>query len=310
MAEDSMADEDRRFMDERRAVAAQAPNRPLTIERLRQGYEQTFRPLNTNLPRLARREELLIPVPSGEIAVLVQAPLVNEPLPVIVFVHGGGFCLGGPWSEEGMSARLAIGANALIVSVDYRLAPEHPYPAANDDVYAALRWVSVQTDEFGTDPRRMAIAGDSAGATLALDAALRAVKEDGPRLRAMGLLFGWFVGDLDTPSGRSLGPEDPVIPSEALQFLLHCYLGERVAFNYPLADLSGAPPACMIVGTLDPLRSDSEMLAAGLDRAGVPHELHLYGQLPHQFVSYSELAAARRAERVVADFLRIRLARQ
>jgi acetyl esterase len=125
----------------------------------------------------------------------------------------------------------------------------------------------------------------------------------------MGLLFGWFVGDLDTPSGRCLGPDDPVIPQAALQFLLRCYLGERaVPFNYPLADLNGVPPACLIVGTLDPLRSDSEMLATALDRAGVTHELHLYGQLPHQFVSYTELAAARRAESVLAGFLATSLA--
>jgi acetyl esterase len=296
-------------MDERRALAAQGSGGPLTIERLRQDYEQTFRPLNADLPDLARREERLIPRPAGEIPVLVQAPTVDEPLPIIVFVHGGGFGLGGPWSEEGMSARLAIGAKALVVSVDYRLAPEHPYPAPNEDVYAALRWASVHGDELDGDPRRLAIAGDSAGATLSLDAAVRAVNDDGPELRGMGLLFGWFVGDLDTPSGKSYGPDDPIIPRAVLEFLLRCYLGEQAdPFNYPLADLAGVPPACLIVGALDPLRSDSEMLAAALDDAGVPRELHVYGQLSHQFVSFTELAAARSAERVVAEFLGTRLA--
>jgi acetyl esterase len=305
-----MHDENRRFMDEQRALAAGAPDGPLTIEGLREGFEATFRPLNSDLPRLARREERLIPGPDREIPVLVQVPTVGEQLPVIVFVHGGGFGLGGPWSEEGMSARLAIGANAVVVSVDYRLAPEHPYPAANEDVYAAVRWASVHSGELGADPLRLAIAGDSAGATLSLDAALRAVTEQGPALRAMGLLFGWFVGDLDTPSGRSLGPDDPVIPLAALQFLSRCYLGEQgVPFNYPRADLTGLPPACLVVGTLDPLRSDSELLAAALERAGVPHELHLYGQLPHQFVSYTDLAAARSAEAVLAEFLATRLRR-
>ena len=301
-------DENLRFMEERRAVAARSPGGPLTIEGLRQTFEAAFRPLNADLPSLARREERLIPGPNGEIPVLVQVPTREKSPPVIVFVHGGGFGLGGPWSEEGMSARLAIGANALVVSVDYRLAPEHPYPAANDDVYAALRWVAGHGAELGGDPQRLAIAGDSAGATLSLDAALRVVQEGGPRLRAMGLLFGWFVGNLDTPSGRALGPNDPVIPQAALDFLLRCYLGDdRPPFDYPRRDLAGAPPACLVVGSLDPLRSDSELLAAALERADVPHELHLYGQLPHQFVSYTDLAAARRAERVLAEFLAARL---
>jgi acetyl esterase len=300
--------ENLRFLEERRRLAAQAPGGPLTIEGLRAGYERTFRPLNAAVPSLARREEQTLPGPKGEIPILVQAPSREEQLPIIVFVHGGGFGLGGPWSEESMSARLALNVHALVVSVDYRLAPEYPYPAGNDDVYAALCWVAERGRTLGGDPGRLAIAGDSAGATLSLDTALRVSRAQGPQLRAMGLLFGWFVGNLDTASGRSLAPNDPVIPEAALRFLLRCYLGENgTPFDYPTADLSGAPPACLIVGTEDPLRSDSELLAAALDRAGVAQELHLYGQLPHQFVSYTQLTDARRAERVLAEFLAIRL---
>ncbi|OBJ34769.1 lipase, partial [Mycobacterium colombiense] len=231
-----------------------------------------------------------------------------SPLPVVVFYHGGGFCLGDLDTHDPVARTHAVGAEAIVVSVGYRLAPEHPFPAAVDDCWAALQWVAENAAELGGDPNNIAVAGDSAGGNLAAVTALLARDNGGPALRFQLLWYPTVTGDLSLPAYTD-NAEAPILNREVIDAFLSWYvpdldLTDPKALPTTMApanaaDLSGLAPAYIGTAEHDPLRDDGARYAELLGAAGVPVELSNEPTLVHGFVSFALAipAAAEATER-------------
>jgi acetyl esterase len=222
-------------------------------------------------------------------------------LPIVVFYHGGGFALGDLDTHDPVARAHAVGADAIVVSVDYRLAPEHPFPAGMDDCWAALRWTAENADELGGDPARIAVAGDSAGANLAAVMAHRARDEGGPALTFQLLWYPTITGDLSLPSYLE-NADAPLLDRNVIDAFVSWYLpGVDIAdpkalpagfapANYD--DFSGLPPAFIGSAEHDPLRDDAAVYAGLLNAAGVPAELSNEATLVHGYISFALLVPA------------------
>lgn len=234
-----------------------------------------------------------------------------RPLPVVVFYHGGGFCLGDLDTHDPVARAHAVGAEAIVVSVGYRLAPEHPFPAGVDDCWAALRWVGEHAAELGGDPNAIAVAGDSAGGNLAAVTALLARDNGGPALRFQLLWYPTLTADLSLPSYTD-NAEAPILNRDVIDAFLSWYvpdldLTDPKALPTTMApanaaDLSGLAPAYIATAEHDPLRDDGARYAELLSAAGVPVELTNEPTLVHGFVSFALAipAAAEATERGLA----------
>jgi acetyl esterase/lipase len=249
------------------------------------------------------------PIEGDHRTVRLYRPPVDGPLPVVVFLHGGGWIGGSLDSFDEPCATLARNASALVVSPDYRLAPEHPFPAATDDTVAVLRWAADHIAEFGGDPERIAVGGESAGANLAAVAALRARDEGGPQLRAQVLVTPPTDLLADTES-RAAFARGPIISTELGARMAGWYLGDPAKAAAPgvsparAEDLSGLPPALVITMEIDPLRDEAEGYARALAAAGVPAVCRRFDGLFHTTLSLS--AAVPRASEIqtaMAEFL-------
>ncbi|MBP1822947.1 alpha/beta hydrolase fold domain-containing protein [Mycobacterium sp. OAE908] len=249
------------------------------------------------------------PIEGGERTVRLYRPPVEGPLPVVVFFHGGGWIGGSIDLYDEPCATLARRVGALVVSPDYRLAPEHPFPAATDDAAAALRWAADHISEVGGDPERIAVAGESAGANLAAVAALRARDEGGPSLRAQVLVTPPVDFLADTESRKQFA-HGPILSMETAMRMAALYLGDPANAMSPHAsparaeDLSGLPPALVITMEIDPTRDESENYAQALATAGVPTVCRRIKGLCHGAFELSG-AIPRVAEihTAIADFL-------
>jgi acetyl esterase len=305
------------FLDVLRAGQEAAPA-PTSMAELRQLYEapEFVALFAGDAPDLADRQLITVPGAEGELQALLQRPLdAVEPSPVLAYFHGGGFGVGSCLANETMTAWLAALSGCTVVSVDYRLAPEHPFPAAHDDARAVLRWVGEGAPGLGVaiDSTRVAVGGDSAGAALALWSALDESRRARPGVVALVLFYGWYVLSLDTPTMRSIGPTDPVIPLPLMQLFQQCLIGDAKA-GVSEVDVVDTPlpviaDACLLVGDADPLLADSEQLADNLRRCGSAVELHVFGGMPHGFAMVRSITDARRSIDVAATFLRSRTQR-
>ncbi len=230
-------------------------------------------------------------------------PVTGKALPVVVFYHGGGFCLGDLDTHEPIARAHAVGAEAIVVSVDYRLAPEHPFPAAVNDCWAALQWAAENATELGGDPSRIAVAGDSAGgnlaavmAHLACDKSRRDAHGGGPELAFQLLWYPVVTADLSLPSFTE-NANAPILDRDVIDAFLSWYLpdvdiGDPTALPTTLApanadDLSGLPPAYIGTAEHDPLRDDGARYAELLAAAGVPVELNNEPTLVHGYASFA-----------------------
>ncbi len=277
------------------AAQAQASGaRPFTelpAAQARATMDAGFALFNAGAPEIGSISDRIIPGPVGGIPVKVFSPAGSGPFPLLIYLHGGGWVIGSPETHLKLCSELALGANATVVSVHYRLAPEHPAPAALDDCVAAIRWSVEHAGELNADGSRFAIGGDSAGANLTAAACLRLRDEAGPSARLQLLFYGAFANNLDTESAIANG-EGKILTRDAMVWFWGHYLsgGADPADPYisPLnGDLTGLPPARLIVGTLDPLLDDSKMFAAALLAAGVPAQLSIYQDMPHVFAQLS-----------------------
>jgi len=254
------------------------------------------------LPRPSVHPEVIaqdhrIDGPDGPIALrLYRPPSPKSVLPVVVFIHGGGWSVGDLDSYDGPARMHAVGAEAVVVSIDYRLAPEHPYPAAVDDVWAATEWVARNAGRVGTDPGRLAVAGDSAGGNLAAVVAQLA-REAGMPVRFQLLWYPSTTFDTSLPSFTA-NADAPILTLEACKGFSRWYVGDTDLSAPPAAlvpargDLSGLPAAYIAVAGHDPLRDDGAKYAELLTEAGVPVELHNAESLVHGYLGYAGVVPA------------------
>jgi acetyl esterase len=229
-----------------------------------------------------------IPGPAGDIPVRVYTPAGEGPKPVIVYFHGGGWVVGDVDVCDNPVRRIANRTGSVVVSVDYRLAPEHVYPAAFDDCFAATAWVAEHAAELGADPDKIAVSGDSAGGNLAAAVALAARDRQGPRLAAQLLLYPVTDFDFTTPSYTDNG-EGYLLTRGSMQWFWAHYLGAQDLGKDPYAcparadSLVGLPPAFVATAEFDPLRDEGEAYAAKMRAAGVEVTAKRYDGMLHGF---------------------------
>jgi acetyl esterase len=227
----------------------------------------------------------------GEIPLRIYTPREGgSPFPVLVWLHGGGHVVGSLDSYDALCRSLALQADCVVVSVDYRLAPEHKFPAGVDDSFAALQWVGANASRIGGDPRRIAIGGDSAGGNLAAVCAILARDHRFPNLVFQLLVYPRTAADEELPSHYTFAEGYLLTRKTILWFHDHYRAGDadRHDFRYaPLLcpDLSQLPPALVIVGEYDPLRDDGVAYARALQRAGNHTILTQYDGMVHPFFS-------------------------
>ena len=261
-----------------------------------------------------RSQDRTIDGPAGPIAIRVYRPAAHstQPAPLVIYIHGGGWVVGDLDTYDGIARRHVVGADAVVVSISYRLAPEHPFPAALDDAWAATRWVAEHAAELGADPGRMAVAGDSAGGNLAAAVAQLARDAGGPPIRFQLLWYPALTFDTSLPSFTE-NAEAPILTTRAAGEYSRWYVGDLDLSVVPptlaparAADLCGLPPAYIAVAGHDPLRDDGRRYAELLSAAGVPVELHHAPTLVHGYVGYAGVvpAATEAVDRALAALRR------
>jgi acetyl esterase/lipase len=254
-------------------------------------------------PTTAVHEDRQIPGPPGapEVTIRIYWPTAPGPSrPCVVFIHGGGYMLGSALQDDPRLDRWSAEMGIVIVSVEYRLAPEYPYPAAVDDCYAALSWVVHKSDELEIDPSRIALVGSSAGGGLAAATAL--VARDGSIVELCALLLIYPMLDDRSLTLSSMMQEAKIWTPGANALGWRAYLGQDPGSGEvpPYAaparadDLSDLPPTWICVGSLDIFRDEDVGFAQRLCAAGVPTELHLYPGAPHAFEVIAPAAAVSR----------------
>ncbi|MFB7950356.1 alpha/beta hydrolase [Kitasatospora phosalacinea] len=256
--------------------------------------------------------EFTVPGPDGPLPLRAYRPAAGTDgqLPVLLYLFGGGWVLGSLDTGDALCRRLTNAVGCVTVSVGYRLAPEHPFPAAVHDVLAAAEWVAAHAAELGADPGRLAVAGDSAGGNLAAALTLLARERGGPALRHQLLVYPNTDHAADTPSVRE--HDDPLLFNRrSVAWYWGHYLADPADGADPLASplrapsLAHLPPATVITAEYDPLRDEGELYAGALRAAGVPVELRRYDGVPHGFFAMSGvLDDGRAAQQYAADRLR------
>ncbi|AQA05686.1 lipase [Mycobacterium sp. MS1601] len=237
--------------------------------------------------------------PGGPLPVRIYTPpSAGATLPVVVFFHGGGFAVGDLDTYDGTARQHAVGADAVVVSVDYRLAPEHPHPAAVDDAWAAVGWVAAHAAEFGADSSRLAVAGDSAGGNLAAVMAQLARDEPGLDLTFQLLWYPTVMWDNSLPSFTE-NAEAPILDLRSIEAFSAWYAGEIDPADVPAtlapgraAHFDGLAPAYVAVAGHDPLRDDGLTYAELLSAAGVSVTVDHAETLVHGYLGFAGVIPA------------------
>ncbi|MFW5875612.1 MAG: alpha/beta hydrolase [Myxococcota bacterium] len=294
----------------RRSPADQTP------KRARAETEWQARLVRGAPPACLHVDEGSFPGPTGRIRYRRYVPRhASSPLPLLVYYHGGGFVIGSLDSHDDGCRLLAVEGDCVVVSIDYRLAPEHPFPAAVHDAVAAYVWARTRARELQADPERVVVGGDSAGGNLSAEVCLE-MKRHGERTPELQLLI-YPATDLtrSCPSHRTFS-EGYFLDDETMEWFLANYLPRPEDARDPLAsplfveDLSGLPPAHVVTAGFDPLRDEGEAYAERLRDAGVPVELQREEPLIHGFFNMGGVSrAAESASRSIARHLRSALHR-
>ncbi len=259
---------------------------------------KVMRPVNPELP-IGRVEDRTIPGPAGEIPVRIYHPTGDGPHPMLVNFHGGGWVIGDLDTADSACRSLAEAASCIVVSVDYRLAPEHPYPAAVEDAYAATVWAAAEADALGSNGK-LAVGGESAGGNLAAVVSQMARDDNGPAIHFQLLAYPVVDHDLSRPSYTENG-EGYLLEKDTMVWFWDTYCpdpGQRseAAASPLLADsLAGLPPALVITAQYDPLRDEGNAYAEALQAAGNQAELRCFDGLVHDFLATAALFPSSKA---------------
>lgn len=248
---------------------------------------------------------------SANIPVRLYRPSHADDHPLILFIHGGGFLFGNLDTHDALCRTLAIRSGAVVAAIDYRLAPEHPYPAARDDCQAASEWLVTQANAIGFNPAQLAIVGDSAGGQLAITTALHC-RDSVLRIGHLGLFYPLIDPARDTPSAQAFN-EGYMVTGSFLDWCWEAYGAtpdtlRDPMFNLTLAHLAGLPPATILTAAFDPLRDEGEAFARRLSVVGVkttlkryPGMIHGFAGLP-QYTPVAEQAISHVARAICATF--------
>jgi acetyl esterase len=244
----------------------------------------------TKATELFHVEDRKIPGPLGEIPIRVYQPIDSGGLPILIWYHGGGFTMGDLDGSDDFCRKMSILSGAIVISVDYRLAPEYTFPAAAEDAYTALAWVAKNAELISGDSRRIAVMGGSAGGCLAAVTTLMAKDRKGPSIIYQVLYFpSTDQSDSDFPS-HTLYAKGYYLTYEWLKFFRRQYIPNESDRKHPYAspllapDHSGLPPALIITAEFDPVRDEGETYAQKLKEAGVSVRLERYTGVVHGFV--------------------------
>jgi acetyl esterase len=283
------------------AVAKATGARPmcgLTAEEARRTSKEMFAFAPPGEP-VRKVDDLTIPGPLGTIPARVYTPFGEGPFPIFVHLHGGGWVVGDLDSSDFECRAIANAAGCIVVSVDYRLAPEHKFPAPAEDAYQATRWIAENAASLGGAPGAIAVGGMSAGGNLAAVVALMARDRGGPALACQVLVVPVTDCGCDTPSHIECG-DDYLLTREEMQYFWDLYLAEAEDGDHPYAsplrapDLSGLPPARVQTAEFDPLRDEGRAYAERLEAAGVPVSYQCYEGMIHMVQgagAYADLGA-------------------
>ncbi|VEG54496.1 alpha/beta hydrolase domain-containing protein [Mycolicibacterium aurum] len=270
----------------------------LTIDGGPESARQRFNelPRSPILPEVTT-EDRVIEGPGGPLPLRIYRPPSEAPvLPAVVFIHGGGWTVGDLDTYDGQARIHAAGAQAVVVAIDYRLAPEHPFPAAVDDAWAATRWVVDNAAEIGIDAGRLAVAGDSAGGNLAAVVA-QSARDAGIPLRFQLLWYPSTTFDTSLPSFTE-NAHAPILDLASCKGFSRWYVGDTDLSDPPVTlvpargELAGLPPAYIAVAGHDPLRDDGVRYGELLAAAGVPVEVHNAESLVHGYLGYAGIVPA------------------
>jgi acetyl esterase len=273
------------------AAAGGPPMEEMTPAELRANRAESaaaFQALAGPAPAVARVEDRTIPGPAQPIPIRVYWPIIGRKLPVLVYFHGGGWVIGNLDQVDAQCRALANGAQCVVVNVDYRLAPEHKFPAAVEDAYAAVQYVSERAAEFDADAGRIAVGGDSAGATLATVACLMARDCLGPKIAFQLLVYPVTDYDDDRPSLAEFA-DGYFLTRSMMRYFWGHYVASPEEGRSPHASplnaksLEGLPPAMVITAECDPIRDQGEAYARRLEQAGVPVTAKRYAGAIHVF---------------------------
>lgn len=254
---------------------------------------------------IGKAEEVEFAGPAGKLRARVYTPVAagGEALPVIVFYHGGGFVLGDLDCYDPLCRMFANESGARVVAVEYRLAPEHLFPAAVDDCFAALKWVEDNASDIGVDANRIAVAGNSAGGTLAAAVVLLAKEKGAPKPAFQLLIYPGLSADLDTESTRNYG-QGYFLDIPTIVWFMNHYAPAPDASDFRLIpmsakDVSRLPPTCIVTVGFDPLRDGGQAYAEKLKAAGVkvahvdyPTMIHAFFNMPNFLPLAREAIAA------------------
>lgn len=267
----------------------------LSLAQMRRGNDMMSM-MTRNVEPVERSEDRILDGPGGPLPVRIYTPQGNGPFPVLVYFHGGGWVLGGLNMVDSICRSLTNRAQCIVISVDYRLAPEHKFPSAVEDAFAATQWASHNAHSFNGDPERLAVGGESAGGNLAAVVAQMARGQGGPSLIYQLLIYPTTDSSLSSSSNTpKMGLAYTLLNSEHGRMYLEHYLNKREEVYDPrvspmlapsLADL---PPALVITAEYDPLCEQGQRYAERLQAAGVPVTHSHYDGVMHGFVNMASL---------------------
>ena len=276
---------------------ARAPQWLTPIAEVREGFRALWTPTMTGAPLAVDRVDD-ISIPSGNVTIpaRIYAPQRGKAYPVLVYLHGGGYVKGGLDESDVFCRNLAQLAQHMVLSVDYRLAPEHPFPAALDDAIGATAWACTHAAELGAAPGPVVICGESAGGNLAAVTCLYARSEPRIAIRYQVLLQPVVDFALTFPS-IAMDPAECLVPRADLAWYYKTYVGDRHDMNDPrvsplyATDLTGLPPALIIAAEYDALRDEAEAYAERLQAAKVPTVYSCYSGMIHGFLQMDGIVA-------------------